>query len=87
MVPPCFRFDSQNGSRPSTVGRVSKFHSGGGDGIAHSSVAPFQGSATAFRGLREVLMTLIRNTRNAKPRMNEPAVWIWFSVSNPSSFG
>src|SRR5687768_17609522 len=75
-APPCFRFSSQSGSRPTTAGSLSKFHSGGGDGIAHSSVAPFQGSAGAFPRRRDVLMMLIRNTRNDSPRMNEPAVSI-----------
>src|SRR5688572_1242838 len=76
--PPFFRFSSHSGSRPSTTGNRSKFHSGGGDGMAHSSVAPFQGSAGALRGLRQVRAMLMRNTRNDRPRSSEPAVSIWF---------
>jgi isocitrate/isopropylmalate dehydrogenase len=34
---------------------VSKFHSWGGDGIAHSSVAPFHGSAGAVLGFAMLL--------------------------------
>ena len=62
-------------------------HSGGGEGMAHSRVAPFHGSAGAFRGLRAVRAMLTRNTRKDSPRMNEPTVSICFRVSKPSSAG
>src|SRR3972149_12119980 len=39
----CLR--SQSASFPVTVGSTAKFHSCGGEGIDHSSVAPFHGSA------------------------------------------
>ena len=85
--PPFARFVSHSASRPCTTGISAKFHSCGGDGMDHSSVAPFQGSAGAFRGPRHVLMMLYRKIRNEKPRMNEPTVSIRLSVSNPRPSG
>jgi hypothetical protein len=85
--PPRSRLSSQSGSRPWTTGSWAKFHSGGGDGMDHSRVAPFQGSAGAFLGPREVLKMLYRKTRNPRPRMNEPSVSSWFRDSKLSYFG
>src|SRR5687767_2063764 len=86
-APPRCRLVSHSGSRPCTTGVSWKFHSGGGEGIAHSRVAPFQGSAGAFRGPRAVLKMLYRNTRKPSARMNDPAVSIWLRRSKPSSAG
>ena len=57
-LPPWARFSSQNGSRPCTVGMTGKLNSCGGDGIDHSSVAPFHGSAGACTFGASVLITL-----------------------------
>jgi len=40
-------FNCQNASRPSTVGITAKLYSGGGEDVAHSRVAPSQGSQEA----------------------------------------
>src|ERR1700757_3396337 len=39
----------QNASSPATLGWNAKFHAGGGDAVAHSSVRPFHGSPVTSR--------------------------------------
>jgi len=73
-APPAFRFRYQSSSREETVGISGKLNSWGGDGMAHSRVAPFHGSAGALAPDFAVLKMLTRKTRKARPRTKAPAV-------------
>src|SRR6185436_7776732 len=79
--PPLARRRSQAGVALLTGGTSAKFHSCGGEGISHSSVAPCQGSAGASAGLRMVLKRLTRKITKDSPSNSEPQVWTWFQNS------
>src|SRR6266850_4432498 len=72
IAPWCSVF--QSGRRLSTRGITVKLYTGGGDGIAHSSVAPCQGSFPAGSPRRRVHHRFTRNTSVATPSRNAPAV-------------
>src|SRR3954469_22520382 len=65
-----------------TTGVSSKFHTGGGDDVAHSSERPSHGSASAG-GVLRVTMMLYANTRNDAPIMKAPIVSIMFQKFQP----
>src|SRR6267142_1990216 len=64
----------QSGSRLVTVGMTVKLYTGGGDGIAHSSVAPPHGLFGASAGRRPVRSRLNRKINVASPITNAPIV-------------
>src|SRR5258705_7093094 len=74
-----------SGSRLSTRGITVKLYTGGGDGIAHSSVAPFHGSLPATSPRRRLHHRFTRNTSTETPIKNAPAVETWFNCVTPSS--
>src|SRR5258706_5043650 len=83
MAPWCSVFHS--GSRLSTRGITVKLYTGGGDGIAHSRVAPPQGSFPATSPRLRVHHRFTRNTSTATPSRNAPAVETWFKRVTPNS--
>src|ERR1043165_4610192 len=74
-------------SRCVTTGISAKLYSGGGDEVIHSSVRPSHGSSSQYSSLRNVAMTLTRNTSTDRAMMNAPIVDMRLSVSQPMPLG
>src|SRR5581483_1460781 len=79
----CFR--SQSGRALRTGGWVMKFHGGGGDVVAHSSVQASQGSLPARSPVRSERNTLTRKTSTPTPRITAPTVCAKLIGSQPGS--
>src|SRR5437879_2993512 len=75
----------QSGSRFATVGMTVKLYTGGGDGIAHSSVAPFHGLAGAFTGCHRVRSRFQKKISVAMPTRNAPMVETRLKPATPRS--
>src|SRR2546422_4979932 len=65
---------SHSGRRPRTGGTSVKLSSGGGEGVAHSSVHAFHGLSPAAGPRRRLRTTLYRNTRTDAPSRYAPMV-------------
>jgi hypothetical protein len=65
---------SRTGRRLITSGSTSKFHAGGGDDVAHSSVLASHGSSGAVFGARMLMTKLIMNTVTEMAITNAPNV-------------
>src|SRR5205823_10152491 len=63
---------SRSGRADVTYGTLSKFHSGGGEVVYHSSVSATQGSFVARGPVRDVLTMFTRNTSMPSPITYEP---------------
>src|SRR5687768_8255615 len=72
IVPPFFRLMCHQASRASTFGTSAKLKCCGGEGIDHSRVAPFHGSAGALAGPRQVLMMFQMKIRNEVAIISAP---------------
>src|SRR5213078_2750595 len=75
----------QRGSRFATVGITEKLYGGGGEGIAHSSVAPPHGSFGAGAPCERVRHRLTTNTSVATPIKNAPIVETRLRLETPGS--
>src|SRR5882724_2702956 len=73
------------GRRLETVGMTLKLYTGGGDGMAHSSVAPFHGSLPAISPCFRVRQTLYMKIRNPITRNTVPYVDAWLYGVTPRS--
>src|SRR2546422_7447594 len=75
----------QRGSRFATVGITEKLYGGGGEEIAHSSVAPPHGSFGAGAPCERVRHRLTTNTSVATPIKNAPIVETRLRLETPRS--
>src|SRR5437899_9312890 len=74
-----------NGMRLSTDGITVKLYTGGGEGIAHSSVAPPHGLLGAVIGCQRVRSRFQKNTSVARPIRKAPIVDARLNHATPSS--
>src|SRR5205807_4292613 len=75
----------QKSSSKCTTGISSKFHSGGGEAVAHSSVLASHGSPAALTFLRLLCTTLYMKTRTDTAIMNAPTVETMFQKFHPAN--